>query len=55
MVIGLGKQQKTLFLIDFGLSKSFRYSNGKHIVFVDRKGMVGTARYASINVHKGYE
>jgi len=29
--------------------------NGKHIPYVDSKGMVGTARYVSIKTHKGIE
>lgn len=36
-------------MIDFGLSKYYRSDKGRHIEFVEKKGMIGTARYASIN------
>jgi len=41
-------------MIDFGLAK-FYIKNGKHIPYIDSKGMVGTARYVSIKTHKGIE
>lgn len=53
-VIGSGENYKTIYLIDFGLSKAY-IENSEHIPFRDRKGMVGTARYASINTHLGIE
>ncbi|CAD8105471.1 unnamed protein product [Paramecium primaurelia] len=43
-----------LHLIDFGLSKLY-IQDGKHIEFKENKGMIGTARYASINSLKGNE
>jgi serine/threonine protein kinase len=42
-----------LYLIDFGLSKYYRDVHGKHIPYTDKKGIIGTARYASIHAHKG--
>ncbi|CAD8175145.1 unnamed protein product [Paramecium pentaurelia] len=36
-------------LIDFGLSKYYRVADGKHIEFSQKTGIIGTARYASIN------
>jgi len=44
-----------LYIIDFGLSKSYLMKDGSHIAFNDDKNLVGTARYASINVHNGVE
>jgi serine/threonine protein kinase len=44
-----------VYLIDFGLSKYYKHSNGNHIAWIDKKGMIGTARYASLNAHLGYE
>ena len=53
-VIGSGENYKTIYIIDFGLSKAY-IENDEHIPFRDHKGMVGTARYASINTHLGIE
>jgi len=44
-----------LYLIDFGLSRSFKDITGKHIECIEKKGLVGTARYASVNSHMGLE
>ncbi|CAD8190127.1 unnamed protein product [Paramecium pentaurelia] len=46
--------QEKVHLIDFGLSKLF-IQDGKHLEFRENKGMIGTARYASINSLKGNE
>merc|ERR1719476_1081650 len=43
-----------LYMIDFGLSKRF-FDKDKHCNFRDKLSLTGTARYASINAHKGYE
>lgn len=45
----------TLHLIDFGLSKYYKDTHGKHIPWVEKKGIIGTARYASVNAHLGNE
>lgn len=45
---------KSLFLVDYGMCKKYMH-NGKHISFIEGKILTGTARYASINTHKGYE
>ena len=42
-----------VYIIDFGLAKCFKSSDGEHIPFIDGKNLTGTARYASINTHKG--
>jgi hypothetical protein len=43
-------------MIDFGLSKYYRDpTSGKHIPNADKKGLIGTARYASANAHQGKE
>lgn len=42
-----------LYIIDFGLAKSYIDSNNKHIEMLDNKGMIGTVNYVSINVHNG--
>ena len=43
----------SVFIIDFGLAKQFKNSDGQHIPYRDGKNLTGTARYASINTHKG--
>ena len=40
-------------MIDFGLAKYFVDKEGKHIPYTDKKGIIGTARYASIHAHRG--
>jgi casein kinase 1 alpha len=55
-LMGVGRHCKKLFLIDFGLAKTFRDSHTKqHILYRGDKNLVGTARYASINTHLGIE
>jgi len=46
----------SLFIIDFGLAKKYKhFSTGLHISYKEGKSLVGTARYASINNHDGFE
>jgi casein kinase 1 len=55
-LIGCGESTKDLvYIIDFGLAKCFKNSDGEHIPYRDGKNLTGTARYASINTHKGAE
>jgi len=53
-VIGKSGQLKTVFIIDFGLSKQYM-NQGIHIRFRGHKDLTGTARYVSSNTHKGFE
>jgi len=50
---GAGPKVHHLYMIDFGLSK--RYYDKNHVVMRDKLSLTGTARYASINAHKGLE
>ncbi|KAJ1633260.1 casein kinase-like protein I isoform epsilon, partial [Pavlovales sp. CCMP2436] len=42
-----------VFVVDFGLAKAFNTRSG-HVPFKRHQGRAGTARYASINTHKGH-
>jgi len=53
--MGLDEHASTLFLIDFGLTKKWKQSNGEHIPYKDGKSLTGTARYASAATHIGIE
>jgi serine/threonine protein kinase len=53
LIFGLGAKQHHLYLIDFGLSK--RYYDRRHVRMNTNLSLTGTARYASINVHRGIE
>ncbi|KAL7721858.1 non-specific serine/threonine protein kinase [Entamoeba marina] len=45
-----------IYVIDFGLSKRYRkFETHQHIPIKDVNGLIGTARFASINAHKGIE
>jgi len=55
MMIGREQLNNQIFLIDYGLAKKYRDDTGRHISFKKGGKMVGTARYASINSHQGYQ
>jgi serine/threonine protein kinase len=55
LIGGREDTKNTVYIIDFGLAKCYRNSEGEHIPFRDGKNLTGTARYASINTHIGYE
>ena len=55
-LIGATESTKNnVYIIDFGLAKCYKNSEGEHIPFRDGKNLTGTARYASLNTHIGYE
>ncbi|CAK8999003.1 Casein kinase 1-like protein 2 (Protein CASEIN KINASE I-LIKE 2) [Durusdinium trenchii] len=54
-VLGPKGQQEKIYVVDFGLAKSFRDGRGRHIPCVKKSGMTGTARYTTVNLHRGYE
>lgn len=56
-LMGHGEKWNQLFIIDFGLSKSY-VSDQKmreHIPFKENRHLIGTPRYFSYNTHKHYE
>ena len=44
-----------LCIIDLGLAKRYIDKNGTHMPFRQDRELIGTARYASINMHQGFE
>ena len=55
-LIGVGKNQTDLNIIDFGLAKRFiNPTTGEHNPPKQHSHLTGTARYASLNAHKGWE
>jgi len=55
-LIGVGKKQNVIYIIDLGLGKRYKDPDtGAHIPFKNGKNLTGTARYASINTHLGIE
>jgi casein kinase 1 len=55
-LVGRGRRENQVYIIDFGLAKRFRDPKTKiHNPYRDDKSLTGTARYASINTHVGIE
>lgn len=58
-LLGRGPNQHLIHSIDFGLSKRYTKrvtaTRHRHISFSENHSLVGTARYASINAHLGWE
>lgn len=55
MVGNTKETEGTVYIIDFGLAHYFENEYGVHIPYREGKKLCGTARYACINTHKGYE
>lgn len=55
LIGGTELNKDNIYIIDFGLAKAYKDTDGKHIPYRDGKNLTGTARYASIATHKGKE
>ena len=55
LIGGQDHNKDVINIIDFGLAKYYKTSDGNHIPYRDGKNLTGTARYASLNTHKGKE
>ena len=53
--VGYGSKSFMVYIIDFGLAKKYRDREGTHMAYEDGRELTGTARYASINTHKGIQ
>ena len=54
--MGEDEASNIVYVFDYGLSKPFcNFLTGEHIMFTKNNQLTGTPRYASINVHMGYE
>lgn len=54
-VIGVNEENNLIHLIDFGLARLYKNMQGLHVSMREGYGLIGTARYASINAHIGRE
>ncbi|KAL1790628.1 casein kinase I isoform X1, partial [Sigmodon hispidus] len=55
-LMGLGKKDNLVYIIDFGLAKKYRDARTHQpIPYRENKNLTGTARYVSINTHLGIE
>merc|ERR1719282_381940 len=55
-LMGLGEHSNQVYIMDFGLAKRYLDpSTGQHIPCCVKRGLTGTVRYTTLNVHKGVE
>lgn len=55
LIGGTDLTKDNIYIIDFGLAKCYKNSEGQHIPFIEGKNLTGTARYASLATHMGKE
>lgn len=54
-LIGVGKKQNLVHIIDFGLSKRYKCpKSGQHLEQKPNNNVIGTMRYCSLNAHQGH-
>merc|ERR1740121_2024247 len=54
-LMGTGERSRHVYVMDFGLAKRYLGEDGAHIVCTKKKGLTGTVRYTTLNVHRGLE
>mmetsp|Transcript_70127 Transcript_70127/g.197852 ORF Transcript_70127/g.197852 Transcript_70127/m.197852 type:complete len:428 (-) Transcript_70127:184-1467(-) len=55
-LMGVGEHSNQVYIMDFGLAKRYLDpATGAHIPCSVKRGLTGTVRYTSLNVHKGIE
>ena len=55
-LMGIGANSDVVHMIDYGLVRKYESkTTGEHIPFGFNKCLIGTAQYASINAHKGFQ
>jgi hypothetical protein len=55
-MMGRGDKAKLVYVIDLGLSKTYRDVKSKrHIPFKEGKDLTGSPRYTATSVHQGHE
>ena len=55
-LFGVGEKSKQLHLIDFGFSKKYLLNDGAtHIPMREKRNLLGTPNFVSINIHDGCE
>ena len=52
-LFGLNESMSLLHVVDFGLARYYKDPSGKHIAMATGRKLTGTARYASLNIHRG--
>jgi casein kinase 1 len=53
-LVGRGENSKTIYAVDFGLSKLYLDPRtNRHIFYREGKNLIGTVRYASLYTHMG--
>lgn len=55
VLLGLEKENKSIYLIDFGISRFYINIKGCHIPYVDNKKYMGNIIFMSLNVSNGIE
>lgn len=54
ILFGRGEDEAKLFLIDFGMAKTYMDSQGGHIDITYDNRLIGTREFVSVNIHNGY-